>query len=118
MAATRGETPRPTQSRLIPGTLRAFLELRQRLARDPDVPALHSWAAGSREARAPLAGEAGWPTSRAGSRGQMWAYPGHQIRPGLQLAEDAWPQVGKTQTRAPPLPPHKLRPSSKLRWQN
>lgn len=32
---------------------RAFLELRPRLAREPDVPAPHSWAAGSIEAAAP-----------------------------------------------------------------
>lgn len=67
MAATRGEVLRLNQSRLIPS--RAFLELRQRIASEPDVPAPHSWAAEGSKTPGPSAEGAGWPRSRVAATG-------------------------------------------------
>lgn len=49
----KGRDAEADGSRLIPGTPRAFLELKAKLTREPDVPAPHSWAAGSSEATLP-----------------------------------------------------------------
>lgn len=68
MALVTGEAPCPRQQICSPT---ALLLLRQRLAREPDVPAPHSWAAGNSEAVVPSAEREDWPQNRA--RGRIWA---------------------------------------------
>lgn len=63
----RGAEAKPKPAN--PQHRRAFLELRQRIASEPDVPAPHSWAADGSKTPDPSAEGAGWPRSGVAATG-------------------------------------------------